>query len=206
MTEAPTAVTWTDGSVPTGPGLCGMPIPQVEIEICDESGAVLPSGEIGEICVRPTRKGEFAGVYTPMLGYWGQPEASAKALAAGRYHTGDLGFLESDGNLYIRGRRNELILRGGANVYPAEIERVLGLHSDVEAAAVLGIPDARLGERVAAVVQRSAGSSLTEEALKAHVGRELARYKVPEFIRFVDAMPRNAMNKIIKPKLRPLFD
>jgi len=206
MTEAPTAVTWTDGSVPKGPGLCGLAIPQVEIEILDESGHVLPGGEIGEICVRPTRSGEFAGVYTPMLGYWCNPEASAKALVAGRYHTGDLGFLESDGNLYIRGRRNELILRGGANVYPAEIERVLRLHPGVEDAAVLGIPDERLGERVAVVVQRSPESQLDEAGLKAHVSGELARYKVPEFVRFVDEMPRNAMNKIVKPKLRPLFD
>ncbi len=206
MTEAPTAVTWTDGSVPAGPGLCGRPIPQVEIEILDDDGEVLPTGELGEICVRPIRDGEFAGVYTPMLGYWGKPEASAEALAGGRYHTGDIGFIEADGNLYIRGRRNELILRGGANVYPAEIERVLGLHPEIEAAAVLGVPDERLGERVAAVVQRSAGSSLDEAALKTHVGAELARYKVPEFVRFVDEMPRNAMNKIVKPKLKPLFD
>ncbi|MBJ19152.1 MAG: AMP-binding protein [bacterium] len=206
MTEAPTAVTWTDGSIPKGPGLCGRPIPQVEIEILGERGEVLPSGEIGEICVRPTREGEFAGVYTPMLGYWGKASASEEALADGRYHTGDLGFLEDDGNLYIRGRRNELILRGGANVYPAEIERVLGLHPEIAAAAVLGIPDARLGERVAAVVQRRPDSTLDEDALKAYVGKELARYKVPEFVRFVDDMPRNAMNKIVKPKLKPLFD
>lgn len=206
MTEAPTAVTWTDGSVPKGPGLCGLPIPQIEIEILDESGGMLPDGEIGEICVRPNRKGEFAGVYTPMLGYWCNPEASAKALVGGRYHTGDLGLLETDGNLYIRGRRNELILRGGANIYPAEVERVLRLHPEVVEAAVLGIPDERLGERVAAVVQRSPGSMLDEAAMKEHVAREVARYKVPEFVRFVDEMPRNAMNKIVKPKLKSLFD
>jgi len=205
MTEAPTAVTWTDGSVPKGPGLCGRPIPQVEIEILDDAGTVLPAGEVGEICVRPARSGDFAGVYTPMLGYWQKPEASAAALAGGRYHTGDLGLLESDGNLYIRGRRNELILRGGANVYPAEVERVLGTHPDVEACAVLGLPDARLGERVAAVVQLRAAASFDEAAVKAHVRAELARYKVPELVRFVDEMPRNAMNKIVKPRLKALF-
>ena len=85
-------------------------------------------------------------------------------------------------------------------------ERVLGLHPEIAAAAVLGIPDARLGERVAAVVQRRPDSTLDEDALKAYVGKELARYKVPEFVRFVDDMPRNAMNKIVKPKLKPLFD
>jgi acyl-CoA synthetase (AMP-forming)/AMP-acid ligase II len=206
MTEAPTAVTWTDGSVPVAPGLCGRPVAQVEIEILDERGALLPPGEVGEICIRPARRGEFAGVYTPMLGYWRNPEASAKALVEGRYHTGDLGFVGRDGNLHIRGRRNELILRGGANVYPAEVERVLGLHPQVEAAAVFGVPDARLGERVVAVVQPRAGTAPDERALKEHVGGQLARYKVPEAVRFVDEMPRNAMNKIVKSRLRSLFD
>jgi acyl-CoA synthetase (AMP-forming)/AMP-acid ligase II len=206
MTEAPTAVTWTDGKTPAGPGLCGRPIPQVEIEIVDESGEVLPGGEVGEICVRPARSGEFAGVYTPMLGYWCNPEASAKALVDDRYHTGDLGFFETDGNLYIRGRRNELILRGGANIYPAEVERALRLHPEVVDAAVLGLTDERLGERVAAVVQRVPGSMLDEATLKAHVVGDLARYKIPESLRFVEEMPRNAMNKIVKPRLKSLFE
>lgn len=206
MTEAPTAVTWTDGSVPPRPGLCGLPVPQVEIEILDEEGNLLATDEIGEICVRPARNGDFEGVYTPMLGYWRKPEASAEVLTGGRYHTGDLGFLAADGSLVIRGRRNELILRGGANVYPAETERVLALHPEVDAAAVLGVPDERLGERVVAVVQRAHGSEIDEAALRTHARGELARYKVPEIIRFVDEMPRNAMNKIVKPQLRPLFE
>ncbi|MCR9095102.1 MAG: AMP-binding protein [bacterium] len=205
MTEAPTAVTWTDDSVPPSPGLCGRPIAHVELEILDELGEVLPAGEVGEICVRPARTGNFAGAYTPMLGYWDRPEASREALAGGRYHTGDLGLLDEAGRLYVRGRRNELILRGGANVYPAEVERVLGSHPAVEAAAVLGIPDDRLGERVVAVVQRTPGTEVDEEALIVFVRESLARYKAPERVRFVDVMPRNAMNKIVKPKLQGLF-
>jgi acyl-CoA synthetase (AMP-forming)/AMP-acid ligase II len=206
MTEAPTAVTWSDGQVPPGPGLCGKPVPQVEIEILDEDGKLLPDGEVGEICVRPARSGEFAGVYTPMLGYWNNPEATARVLKQGRYHTGDLGFIAADGNLYIRGRRNELILRGGANVYPGEVERALQSHAGVEAAAVLGIPDERLGERVVAVVQLEPGAQTEEEELRSHLRQQLARYKVPDAIRFVDEMPRNAMNKIIKARLRDRFD
>jgi acyl-CoA synthetase (AMP-forming)/AMP-acid ligase II len=206
MTEAPTGVAWTDGSVPIAPGLCGRPVAQVEIEILDDAGALLPPAEVGEICVRAARSGEFAGVYTPMLGYWRNPEASAKVLVEGRYHTGDLGLLSRDGNLHIRGRRNELILRGGANVYPAEVERVLGLHPEVEAAAVFGVPDPRLGERVVAVVQLRAGAAPDERALQEHAAKQLARYKIPERVRFVDQMPRNAMNKIVKPRLRSLFD
>ncbi len=206
MTEAPTAVTWSDGQVPPQPGLCGRPVEQVEIEILDDEDRALPPGEIGEICVRPARTGPLAGVYTPMLGYWKRPEATLAALRGGVYHTGDLGSFAEDGNLYIRGRRNELILRGGANVYPAEVERVLQQVPGVAAAAVLGVPDARLGERVVAVVQPEPGAAVSEEALRAHVQAELARYKVPDRILFAPALPRNAMNKVVKRELKPLFE
>jgi acyl-CoA synthetase (AMP-forming)/AMP-acid ligase II len=141
-----------------------------------------------------------------MLGYWNRPDATDEALRGGLYHTGDVGFFAADGNLYIRGRRNELILRGGANVYPAEVERVLQTHPAVAAAAVLGLADLRLGERVVAAVELAPGRGASEAELIQHVRGELARYKVPEAVRFVAAMPRNAMNKIVKPRLRPLFD
>jgi acyl-CoA synthetase (AMP-forming)/AMP-acid ligase II len=206
MTEAPTAVTWSDGSVPAGPGLCGQPLPQVEIEIVDEAGRALPPGEIGEITVRPAQSGPFAGLYTPMLGYWRKPEATRQVLREGRYHTGDLGLLAEDGNLYIRGRRNELILRGGANVYPAEVERALQEHADVECAAVFGIPDERLGERVVAVVQPRPGRAAPPEpALRAFCAERIARYKVPDRIASVAALPRNAMGKVVKRELRAFF-
>jgi acyl-CoA synthetase (AMP-forming)/AMP-acid ligase II len=206
MTEAPTAVSWSDGTVPPGPGLCGKPVPQVEIEILNAEGRALADGEVGEICVRPARSGPFAAVYTPMLGYWRNPEATRRALVSGRYHTGDLGFIAEDGNLYIRGRRNELILRGGANVYPSEVERVLCAHPAVAAAAVLGIADERLGERVVAAVQLAPESEASEDLLRDHTREQLARYKVPDAIRFVPEMPRNAMNKIVKNKLLGLFE
>ncbi len=206
MTEAPTAVSWHVCEGTPEPGLCGKAIPQVTLEIVDEDDRLLPADEVGEICVRAADDGRLAGVYTPMLGYWGKPEATAEALRGGRYHTGDLGFLDAEGNLTVRGRRNELILRGGANVYPAEVERVLGAHPAVAAAAVLGVPDERLGERVVAVVQPLPGETPDEEALREHTRERLARYKVPEAIRFVDALPRNAMNKVVKPRLRELFE
>jgi long-chain acyl-CoA synthetase len=206
MTEAPTAVTSSGGAPATKPGLCGTALPQVEIRIRDDDGRDLAAGELGEICVAPATAGEWAGVYTPMLGYWNKPEATEKALQGGVYHTGDVGFLEPDGTLYIRGRRNELILRGGANVYPAEVERVLGGHEAVAAAAVLGLPDARLGERVVAVVELEPGRQVEPEELVAYCRDRLARYKTPDTIRTTDGMPRNAMNKIVKPRLRELFD
>jgi acyl-CoA synthetase (AMP-forming)/AMP-acid ligase II len=141
-----------------------------------------------------------------MLGYWRRPEATREALRDGRYHTGDLGCFAEDGNLYVRGRRNDLILRGGANVYPAEVERVLEEHPGVARAAVLGVPDERLGERVVAVVQAAEGAgALAEGLLRAFCGERLARYKVPDRIALVAALPRNAMGKVRKRELRALF-
>jgi len=113
--------------------------------------------------------------------------------------------LEEDGTLFIRGRRNELILRGGANVYPAEVERVLQEHDAVAEAAVFGLPDVRLGERVVAAVVLEPGAGADAEALRVHCADQLARYKVPDSIAIVDAMPRNAMSKIVKRALAPLF-
>lgn len=210
MTEAPTAVTSAAGTPPGGsppkPGLCGVALPQIAIEIRDEEDRVLGPGEIGEICVAPAAVGEWAGVYTPMLGYWNQPEASSEALREGVYHTGDLGLMEADGTLFIRGRRNELILRGGANVYPAEVERVIGEDPRVAAVAVLGVSDARLGERVVAAVESEPGESPRPEELEARCRSQLAAYKVPDQIVIVDSLPRNAMAKVIKRELEPLFE
>lgn len=206
MTEAPTAVSWYQDDKPPLPGLCGFAIPQVCLEVLGEDGLPLPPGEVGEICVRPAEDGPLANVYTPMLGYWQKPEATALALRDGRYHTGDLGMIDTEGRLFIRGRRNELILRGGANVYPAEVERVLTSRDEVASAAVLGVPDDRLGERVVAAVQLEAGAEIDEASLRNHARENLARYKVPDVIRIVEELPRNAMNKVVKGRLRPLFE
>lgn len=204
MTEAPTAVTRSLGDRPPEPGLIGQALPQVSIRLLDEDGREVPDGEVGEICVAPATDGPFAGVYTPMLGYWNKPEETATALRGGVSHTGDVGMRDPEsGQLYIRGRRNDLILRGGANVYPAEIERVL--HSDrrVAACAVLGIPDDRLGERVVAAVQIAEGTGdVAEEDLRRLCAGQLARYKVPERFYFVESVPRNAMGKVVKHRLR----
>jgi acyl-CoA synthetase (AMP-forming)/AMP-acid ligase II len=205
LTEAPTSVTHTDPTRPRIPGSCGQAQPHQRIRILGEDGAELPAGEVGEVCVAPRDSGPWAGVYTPMLGYWNRPEASAEALRGGVLHTGDLGCLDAEGNLYIKDRRSELILRGGANVYPAEVERALHADRRVAECAVLSIPDARLGERVVAAVQLARGAQASAEELQAHCREQLARYKVPERIVFVDAFPRNAMNKIMKRELRALF-
>jgi acyl-CoA synthetase (AMP-forming)/AMP-acid ligase II len=205
MTEAPTAVTRADGGASATPGLCGKALPQVEIVIHDEEGRSLPPGEEGEICVGPAKTGPWAGIYTPMLGYWDRPEATAQALRDGYYHSGDVGVMEADGSVFIRGRRNELILRGGANVYPAEVERVLQDHPAVSEAAVLGIPDTRLGQRVVAAVVLEPAGAVSAEDLQTHCRAQLARYKVPERVAVVGAMPRNAMSKVVKRELEALF-
>jgi long-chain acyl-CoA synthetase len=206
MTEAPTAVTRAEGEPSPRPGLCGPALPQVELAIHDADDRPLPPGEEGEICIGPARRGRWAGIYTPMLGYWNQPEETAKALRGGLYHSGDIGVMDPDGTLYIRGRRNELILRGGANVYPAEVERVLQAHPQVAESAVFGIADARLGQRVVAAVVLEPGARASAEELQEHCRANLARYKVPERVAFVDAMPRNAMSKVVKRQLEPLFE
>lgn len=205
LTEAPTSVTGTDPEKPTIPGSSGKPARHLRVSIQDPDGRILAAGESGEICVGGAVEGEFAGLYTPMLGYWRRPEATAAALRGGWLHTGDIGRLDDEGNLYVEGRRNDVVLRGGSNVYPAEIERVLHMDERVAACAVIGKEDARLGERVVAFVQPSPGaepSSALLAELEALCRANLARYKVPEEWIFVDDMPRNAMNKIVKATLK----
>ena len=205
MTEAPTAVCWTDGAAAPEPGLCGRALPQVEIAILGDDGHRLAAGEGGEICIGPAREGRWAGVYTPMLGYWNRPDATADALRGGLYHSGDLGLLSEDGTLFVRGRRSELILRGGANVYPAEVEREIQRLPGVAGCAVLGIPDRRLGQRVVAAVEPLPGAALREDEILARLAPRLARYKLPERVAIVAELPRNAMGKVRKHELEALF-
>lgn len=206
LTEAPTGVTSEDLMGPAVPGSCGKALPQVEIHILDDDGTELPPGEPGEVCVGPATTGDHADLYRPMLGYWNRPEESAKALRGGLLHTGDVGVLDADGNLFIKDRKNDLIIRGGANVYPAEVERVLHDDPRVAACAVIGRPDERLGERVVAFVELAAGAAVDPAALLDHCRANLAGYKVPDSITFVDGFDRTPMGKIRKTVLRELVD
>lgn len=206
LTEAPAAVTAEDPALPPVPGASGRALPHVSVTVRTDDGAPVAAGEVGEVCVGPADDGLFAGAYTPMLGYWGRPEAAADALRDGILRTGDLGYLTADGDLVITDRKGDLIVRGGANVYPAEVERVLHEEPRVAACAVVGVPDQRLGERVVAAVVRGGDASLTADELREHCARSLARYKVPERFLFVDELPRNAMGKVIKRLVVPWFD
>jgi acyl-CoA synthetase (AMP-forming)/AMP-acid ligase II len=140
-----------------------------------------------------------------MLGYWQRPDATLQALVGGELRTGDVGYLDDDGFLHVRDRLSLLIIRGGANVYPAEVERVFAEYPGVAASAVVGVADERLGERVMALVEPSPGAELDLDALRAHLADNLARYKVPERIVVVDAFPRNAMGKIVRTDLPGLL-
>jgi long-chain acyl-CoA synthetase len=202
LTEAPTAVTMSNPREPAVPGSSGRALPHVRIVVLDADDREVAPGEIGELCVAARHEGPWAGVYTPMLGYWNQPEATAAALRNGVLHTGDLGCIDEDGEVFVKDRRHDLVIRGGANVYPAEVERVLHDDPRVAACAVVGRPDERLGERVVAFVEPVPGSAPSPEDLALHCRAQLAAYKVPEEWHFVDRMPRNAMNKIVKRELR----
>ncbi len=206
LSEAPTVVTIDPVRGPHHEGASGVPLPHLRVRIADPAGADVPSGETGEVCVSATEKGEWAGVYRPMLGYWQRAEATAAALRGAELRTGDLGFVDPDGYLVIRDRTSLVVIRGGANVYPAEVERVLFEHPAVAASAVLGLPDERLGERVVAVVQLEPEATVTEEELQQHCLAELAKYKVPERFVFTHEFERNSMGKIVRRDLRQWFD
>jgi acyl-CoA synthetase (AMP-forming)/AMP-acid ligase II len=194
LSEAPTVVSIDPPGGPHVDGSSGRPLPHLAVRIAD------PVDGTGEICVGPADDR-----YRLMLGYWGQPDETAKALAGGELHTGDVGYLDDEGNLHVRDRKSLLIIRGGANVYPAEVERVLQAAPGVTACAVVGAPDERLGERVVALVELEPGALDDQDALRAHCEANLARYKVPERFVVVDAFPRNAMGKIIRKDLPPLL-
>lgn len=197
LSEAPTVVAIDPRDGRHVEGASGKPLPHLAVRIRSDGGAAAAAGETGEICVGPADHR-----YRLMLGYWERPEESAAALAGGELHTGDLGFLDDDGYLHVRDRRSLLIIRGGANVYPAEVERVLLDAPGVQACAVVGVPDDRLGERVVAVVE---GDAIDEEALRSHCLARLAKYKVPERFVVVTALPRNAMGKVVRKDLPTLL-
>lgn len=199
LSEAPTVVSIDPPAGTHVSGASGRVLPHLDVRVLGDDGLpVAPGaiGEVGEICLAPTTDGLFAGVYRPALGYWNRPEATAATFAGGLVRTGDVGRIDDDGWLHIRDRKNLVIVRGGANVYPAEVERVLLDIDGVAGAAVTGVADERLGERVEAAVELDDGSTLTEDAILERCRGELARYKVPERLVLVASLPRNAMGKV----------
>jgi fatty-acyl-CoA synthase len=175
-------------------GFAGRPYPHVDAALRDpESGRLLEGSAEGELVVRGPNV--FAG-------YWRNPEATAEAFADGWLLTGDVAERDAEGDYRIVGRTKDMVISGGENVYPAEIENVLHEHPAVVEAAVVGVPDERWGEVCAAFVVLRADTS--EEELLDHCRTRLARYKVPKTVRAVPALPRNAMNKVVKAELLEL--
>lgn len=204
LTEAPTVVSIDDRQPRARAGESGRHLPHLEVTIRDADDRELPLGEAGEVCVAGTDEGPWAGLYTPMLGYHGHDEATRSALRNGRLHTGDIGSLDADGFLTLHARRSAVIIRGGANVYPAEVERVILELPGVAACTVFGVPDERLGERVAAALEIDRGTAVSVADVIDACAAQLARYKVPEQVAIVDQLPRNAMGKVERTKLTVL--
>jgi fatty-acyl-CoA synthase len=169
--------------------------PHVEIKVVDpETGATVPRDTRGELCTRG---------YSVMLGYWNNPEATREAIdQAGWMHTGDLATMDAEGYLKIVGRIKDMIIRGGENIYPREIEEFLYGHPDVSDVQVVGVPSAKYGEEVMAWVKPKEGRSLTGEQLAEYCRGRIATFKIPRYWKFVDGFPMTVTGKIQKFKMR----
>ena len=184
----------TDEGLIDRPDSCGKPTPIIELKSIDRDGNELPPGEPGELVVKSV---------TNIRCYWRQPEATAETIRDGWLRTGDIAEIDEEGYVYIRDREKDMVLRGGENIYCAEIERVVYLHPAVFEAAAFGVPDPRLGEELAVVVMPRPGADLDPAAVRTHVARHLARFKVPRYVWLQDEqLPRNSTGKIQERALR----
>ena len=171
------------------PGSIGTPVEGVELRLVGEDSADVPAGEVGEIAIRG---------HNVMKGYWGKPEATAQAIPDGWFRTGDMARRDADGYYYIVDRKKDLVIRGGYNVYPREIEEVLHEHPAVAEVCVVGIPHASLGEEVGAAVALKPGSSATPDELRAFAKERVAAYKYPRHVWLVDTLPKGPTGKILR--------
>ncbi|MES5823402.1 long-chain fatty acid--CoA ligase [Streptomyces sp. RG80] len=189
MSETSPVVTFNHVDRPRKAGSIGTPIQDVEVRLLDDKGQDVGDGEIGELAVRGPNV---------MKGYWNRPEETAIAIPDGWLRTGDLGRRDEDGYLYIVDRKKDMIIRGGYNVYPREIEEVLHEHPAVGLAAVVGVPHQELGEEIAAAVVLRPGAQATPEELQQHVKERVAAYKYPRAVWLMDSLPTGPSGKILK--------
>jgi long-chain acyl-CoA synthetase len=194
LTETASTTTFNKSAADRRIYSVGKPIWGTQTQVWDEAGANLPPGKehVGEVVTR--------GMHV-MKGYLDNPEATDAAFAGGWFHTGDLGYFDENGFLFIVGRIKELIIRGGYNVYPPEIEDVLHAHPAVVEAAVIGVPDGRLGEEVKAFVRLQADAELSPAELISFCRERMAAYKYPRIIEFCAELPKNALGKVLKDEL-----
>ncbi len=196
LSPTTTVLTAEDHSDPALLRSAGRAVPIAEVKVVDPDDNEVPQGTVGEIVAR--------GPHV-MLGYWNRPEETASALRGGWMHTGDGGYLDDNGYLFVVDRIKDMIVSGGENVYSAEVENALAQHPAVAACAVIGVPDARWGERVHAVVVLHAGATASREELRDHCGALIARYKAPRTVEFVESLPLTAAAKVAKRKLRQRY-
>jgi fatty-acyl-CoA synthase len=173
----------------------GTVVPHVEIKIVDpETGITVPRNTVGELCTRG---------YSVMLGYWNDPKKTDEAVdAAGYMHTGDLATMDDQGFVRIVGRSKDMVIRGGENVYPREIEEFLHAHPEIADVQVIGVPDPKYGEELCAWIRRVEGAALLEEDVRAFCKGKLAHYKVPRYVLFVEEFPMTVTGKVQKYKMR----
>lgn len=185
---------WTD-SIDVRCDTVGYPFPHVQCKVVDpETGEPVPAGVNGEFCSRG---------YNTMKGYYKMPMATSKAVDAdGWMHSGDLACYDENGNYRITGRLKDMIIRGGENLYPKEIEEFIYTHPDVKDVQVIGLPDVKYGEEAMACIILKEGCEMTEPRMREYITGRLARHKVPKYIEFVDSFPMNAAGKILKYKMR----
>ncbi|HXV05575.1 MAG TPA: long-chain fatty acid--CoA ligase [Solirubrobacterales bacterium] len=174
---------------PRKPGSIGTPIEGVEMRVVDEDDRPVPQGEVGEIAIRG---------HNIMKGYWRRPDATAEAMRGGWFHSGDMARVDEDGYFYIVDRKKDLIIRGGYNVYPREVEEVLYEHPKIREAAVVGVPHDEWGEEIGAAVVLHEGEELSPAEVSAYVKERIAAYKYPRVVWFIDELPKGPTGKILK--------
>jgi len=193
MSEGSPVVTFNQERIGRKPGSVGTPVWGVDVKIVDEEGREVAVGEKGEIVYKG---------HNVTKGYYKNPEANATVLLDGWLHSGDVGTMDEDGFFYVVDRTKDMIIRGGLNVYPREVEDVMMKHEAVSLVAVIGVPDDQYGEEIKACVVRKAGKAITENELMAWTKEHIAAYKYPRVIQFMEALPQSATGKILKKELR----
>jgi fatty-acyl-CoA synthase len=177
-------------------GSIGLAPFHADMRIVDEKDNVVSPGDVGELIFRgPT--------VTP--GYWNKPEATEEAIRGGWFHTGDLAYMDEEGYVFIVDRKKDMIISGGENIYPVEIEKIMYQHPKVAEVAVIGVPDAKWGEKGHAFVCPRPGETLTEKEVMDFLQGKLARFKIPKSVSFMDSLPRNLAGKVLKRVLREPF-
>jgi long-chain acyl-CoA synthetase len=193
LSESASVATGYEVHKPYRPGSVGQAVPGVEVAILDDSGQRVPTGQIGEVCVSGPNV---------TAGYWRNPAATGESMVGKWLRTGDIGYLDEQSYLFITDRKKDLIIKGGENISPREIEEALYLHPEVVEASVVGLPDPVFGEQICAVVQLTPQSKLTADEVRQHVGKYVTRFKVPGRVVFRTTLPKNNAGKILKREIR----